>query len=1033
MQDSPFKIYNASAGSGKTYTLTKEYLKIILSTGGGYRQILALTFTNKAVDEMKHRILESLFDFANTFELNNASPLFLEVQKELKLELRSLQKRAAYTLKDILHNYAFFDVSTLDKFTHRLIRTFAKDLKIPKNFEVVLDRELLLNEAVSRLLLKAGKNPLLTKILLDFAFEKIEDDKSWDIGIDLIEIGKLLFEENHKKHIGKFANKSIKDFLELKKLVNSKIRTLEENSVSKAQAILQFIVESGLEFTDFPRETLPNHFKKILAKEFHPSKLYANKLEENIPAGKILKAGMAFPSTEIQNRIIGEFQELKENVYAMAFLKNAYRSIVPLTVLNSIQQELKSIQEERDQLSISEFNTIISKEIKDQPAPFIYERLGEKYRHYFIDEFQDTSVMQWNNLQPLIDNALAGQDENEKTGSLFLVGDTKQAIYRWRGGRAEQFLKLTNEKENPFVVRPIVKALETNYRSRAEIIKFNNTFFQSISEFLNKPTYKQLFTEGNKQLQNAKEGGYVELRFLNEDKEDDKDDLYGKAVLETIQKVNPKGNAYNGICILVRSNKHGVALADFLTRHEIPVISTESLLISSSEKVRFLINLLRYLNQPDDLSFRYNILSYLSKRKEKRHEFIIENLYQLNSLLKNDYGLNTALLPQKSVYDGLELAIKQFNLAPDSDVYLISLMNVVLDVENTDGASTPVFLDYWDKKKSSLSLSAPIASNAVRIMTIHKSKGLEFPIVIFPYANEDIYKRYRKSMWLPVDPEAYNDFDQLLISEKKEVIKYNETAAELYIEEERKMELDAFNLLYVVLTRAAQSLFIISKKELSAKGESNTSHYSGLFIHYLKTRGLWNNEQDIYSFGKLNVSEGQWLTAQEPVPYEYTYKNRPSFSILASGGNLWETERESAILHGNLIHHIMSHIETKDDVAETLALFASKGDISPTEFGQVKSTVSQIVEHPQLAPYYRTGIMIKNEKDIITQKGKLLRPDRLVFYNREVVVIDYKTGKKDPTYHQQLYEYADALEEMGYLVTQKIIVYSNSIVSPEFI
>ncbi|MGB5275214.1 MAG: UvrD-helicase domain-containing protein, partial [Flavobacteriaceae bacterium] len=203
----PFQIYNASAGSGKTRTLTKEYLKITLSTPKGYGKILALTFTNKAVGEMKHRILKSLYDFGQTFKIEDADTMFLELMEEMNLDMGALQKKSKETLKDILHNYAFFDVSTIDKFNHRLIRTFAKDLKLPQHFEVVLDKDLLLHEAVSRVLLKAGSDPLLTKVLIDFALEKIEDDKSWDIALDLINIGNLLFQENHAQHLDRFNDK----------------------------------------------------------------------------------------------------------------------------------------------------------------------------------------------------------------------------------------------------------------------------------------------------------------------------------------------------------------------------------------------------------------------------------------------------------------------------------------------------------------------------------------------------------------------------------------------------------------------------------------------------------------------------------------------------------------------------------------------------------------------------------------------------------------------------------------------------------
>ena len=1006
MQVSPFKIYNASAGSGKTHTLTKEYLKIILSTKKGFGQILALTFTNKAVDEMKRRILESLFDFSNTTNEDCASPLFLSVRKELNFESGVLPKRARLTLKEILHNYAFFDVSTLDKFTHRLIRTFAKDLKIPQNFEVVLDRDMLLHEAVSRLIFKAGKDSLLTEVLLDFALEKIVDDKSWNITHDLLRIGKLLFEENHKEHLETFAEKSIPDFLALKKLLDQRKKDLEKKCSERALSVLDFILSSGLEFTDFPRETLPNNFKKIGAGEFSPSKLYANKLSENVPLGNILKAGFDFPAPEVEQRIIAEFLQLRQCIYEIAFLANAYRSIVPMTVLNSIQQEIKTIQNERDQLSISEFNSIISNEIKDQPAPFIYERLGEKYRHYFIDEFQDTSVMQWENLQPLIDNALSGQDDSGNSGSLFLVGDTKQAIYRWRGGRAEQFLKLATKVTAPFAVAQQVFPLEKNYRSYSEIVKFNNGFFQNIGTFLNNTKYQQLFIEGNNQLLNAKEGGYVELRFLDEGNSDDKDVLYGNAVLETIRKVVPNGQAYNDICILVRNNKQGVALASFLTNQDIPIISTESLLVQSSDKVRFLIDLLNYINETNNNTISYKLLAFLSKGEPNRNDFITSNLNRLNSFFTKTYDFEIEKIQQNSVYDIVELAIKKFNLAPETNLYLVSLMDFVLDVENKEGAGVQVFLDYWEKKKEKLSISAPAISNAIRIMTIHKSKGLEFPIVIFPYANEDFYKRNDKKMWLRVDASQYSGFDRFLVTEKKEVAHYGKDAARSLEEEEHKMELDAFNILYVALTRAAHSLFVISKKELPKKGAYPIKNYSGLFVHYLKEKGLWNAEQEMYHFGNLGGIPKNRLHAPRSIPYQYTYKNSANFKILASAGNLWDTERERAIVHGNLVHHIMSYIETTEDLQDALSLFSRKGDIPSNEVQHIKDMVTAIVTHPDLRTYFELGLSIKNEKDIITKKGKLLRPDRLVFNNNTVTVIDYKTGKKDPTYHQQVYEYA---------------------------
>lgn len=1034
MQDTPFKIYNASAGSGKTYTLSKEYLKIILSNAKGYKQILAITFTNKAVNEMKHRILDNLYKFSLKSNIEKTSPMFDELVEELQTTPLKLQLKAKTTLKEILHNYAFFDVSTIDKFTHRLIRTFAKDLKLPQNFEVVLDIELLLDEAVSKLINKAGKNAKLTKVLIDFALEKIDDDKSWDIALDLNKIGKLLFNETNAVHLKKLRDKKIDDFLDLQKNILKKIKAAEANAQLHAEAVLQLIFEHSLETTDFPRETLPNHFKKIIDGSFEPIKLYNNKLEENLIAGKILKSGIDLPSIEFLSKILNTYLKIKALIYERALLINAYKNVVPLTVLNAIQQEVKALELERDQLSISEFNSIISNEIKDQPAPFIYERLGEKYRHYFIDEFQDTSEMQWGNLIPLVGNALESEDIQGNKGSLFLVGDAKQAIYRWRGGKAEQFLNMVNLKTNPFVLAPHTENLPSNYRSHEEIIKFNNDFFTVTSPFLNNQTYHTLFEEGNKQIANSKKGGIVQLTFLGADDDIDINDLYCAEVLKTIAEVKEKKYNYKNICILVRGNKEGVLLANFLTQEQIPVLSSESLLLISSPKIKFLTNLIHYHNQPKNLEIGYELLSFLASKEENQHNFIATHLENIAILFSNSYYFDVSRIKQLSAYDALEYAIKQFDLAPESDAYINHFMDNVLDVEQKEGTSIQTFLAFWEKKKDKLSVTAPSTIDAVQIMTIHKSKGLEFPIVIYPYANSNIYKEIEPKLWLPIAKNDFNGFDEVLISKKQEVVNYNATADTLYNDEQYKLELDAFNILYVATTRAIKGLYIITKKDLTKSRAHKTDYYSGLFIHYLKEKNLWNELQNSYTFGELNLCEEVISSEeQEHIPYQYSYKERPSFKILTKSGQLWDTEREEALSRGNLIHFIMGHIETEKDVEKAFDIVLRNGDISIDEIGFLKDKIRQIIQHPQLKKYYQKGNIIKNETDIITKTGQILRPDRVVIKNNLATIIDYKTGKLNPSYKEQIYGYADALIAMGCEVENKIIIYINETINPEFI
>jgi len=833
VQDAPFKIYSASAGSGKTYTLTKEYLKIILTSGKGYRKILAITFTNKAVNEMKHRILGGLFNFSRPEVPSASKTMFEEICAELQIEPNVLRQKSGSTLKEILHNYSFFDVSTIDKFTHRLIRTFARDLRLSQNFEVVLDVDILLDEAVSRLIEKAGSNEKLTKVLIDFSFEKIDDNKSWDVAYDLNQIGKLLFYENHAPHLKKLESKKLDDFLNLQKCIRDRIVLIENDMVSLAEKALTLIEDHALEFSDFSASYFPKFMLKIQNKDlkidfnagwkrnFDTSPLY------NKSSGQKTKAVL----DALHSEFIVLFNKLKDNHNLRSFLINAHSNIVPLTVLNEIQQEVKHILNERNQLSISDFNTIVSKEITGQPAPFIYERLGEKYRHYFIDEFQDTSVMQWANLIPLVGNALEGQDSEGNLGSLFLVGDGKQAIYRWRGGKAEQFLDIINGNNNPFVLSPQIKNLPRNYRSFQEIVSFNNDFFSTSSRFLQKEAYRNLFETNHKQEATGTTGGIVQINFIESEDRKSQDEAYCQNVLHTIQEVQQKNFELNDITILVRDNKDGILLAEFLTVNEIDIISADSLLIASSQKVRFLIDLLRYSIDTNDLQSGYEMLSFLAEKKEDEHEFIYKNLFAIETLFKTDFEFDLKRFRQLTVYDGLEYAIRQFRLAEKSDAYIIQLMDTVFEVAQKKGTGAPSFLSYWEEKKSRICITAPENINAVQIMSIHKAKGLEFNVVIFPFANSHIYKRMDKKLWIPVNSSDYLGFEELLINEKKEVVQYDKLSNEIYSQEEYQMELDAFNVLYVALTRAVKALYIISEKNLTAKGEHKTEYYSGLFIH----------------------------------------------------------------------------------------------------------------------------------------------------------------------------------------------------------
>jgi ATP-dependent exoDNAse (exonuclease V) beta subunit len=1038
--NSSFKIYGASAGSGKTYALAKEYLKLLLSNDSpvSFRQILAITFTNKAVDEMKTRILDNLYAFGKSPTPKKQEALFQELSQELSLTEDQLRQKSKVVLKRILHNYSFFEVSTIDKFNHKLIKTFARDLQLSQNFEVELDTDLLLEEAVGRLLERAGTDDELTKVLIDFSLEKIDDDKSWNIAYDLLDIGKLLFQENHAVHIDVLSSKCINDFKEIQRKIISKITILEKKITEIAKAMLNEVALQGFEFSDFPRQTLPNHFKKIADGEFDPKKIYTSKtLEPNLVEGKLLKANDKRDVTEFAMTLLNAFLSIKKLIYERGYLQNIYGNIVPLTVLNEIAKEIRNIELENDIVPISALNAILSKEIKNQPVPFIYERMGEKYRHYFIDEFQDTSQMQWENLVPLIGNALESEDEHHQKGYLFLVGDVKQAIYRWRGGRAEQFLELINGKSHPFVVEPSVRSLDTNWRSSDQIVAFNNSFFTAAAPVLQNEAYRNLFLHDSHQKTNNKPGGYIQLSFLDR-KVEDKDDVYCQKVLETIHEITSNKHPYSDICILVRDNNKGMLLADFLAQHSIPIISSDALLLDNNDKITFLIALLRLFENANDREAAYHILLFLARNETDKHSFISNHINQLESFLAEQHGFQMSQFKGQSVFTILENAIVQFELSTDSTAYLTFLMDEVLLVEKRQGPSVFSFLKYWEQKKSSLSIAAPDNVNAVRIMTIHKAKGLEFPFVIFPFANALLDdKRKKKKSWVPAT-EAEKDLglEEFLINTNKDMLEYNDKTAQIYMDEEQKSVLDAMNVLYVALTRPIKGLFVITEIGKEVASTENATSYSDLFQAYVQDHNIPKNEQEVYTFGTFPEAEDETKSTAS-LDTHIDYITRPKedalFTIATTSGRLWDEERKEAIEIGNLIHFALSKINYSEEVTQVVKNLQLAGHFERGASEEVKQKLMDVVTHPDLNAYFSKDYQILNEREILTTNGVSLRPDRIAVKDKEATIIDYKTGKPSPSHKEQITHYADVLKEMDFTIKNVIIVYIDQKIKPVFV
>ena len=1037
-----FSIYDASAGSGKTYALVKEYLKIILSASknDAYRNILAITFTNKAVHEMKSRIVGSLSEFTKEFpEIPNqkAQDLMLDLSIDLELSIPQIKTKAQSIIKHIIHNYAAFDISTIDKFTHKVIRAFAHDLNLPVTFEVTLDTENLLTEAVDALIAQAGEDAILTKLLIDFTLEKADDDKSWDISQEIFFTGKLVLNENNREEISQFQDKSIEDFGIIKTKLKNACELLAEESSILAKSIFSIIDQNGIDQKSFSAGHFPNHLTTIQLKKFNN----ANKKYHEFDDIKILKAAKDRDSIE---SVIPEFLSILDLVYKnyekydfyKAFLKN----ITPLSLLNTISNEFAKIQKEQNTLSISEFNAIIHSEIQNQPAPFIYERLGERYRHFFIDEFQDTSEMQWQNLIPLIDNALSGEIEGEK-GTLMIVGDPKQSIYRWRGGKAEQFIELSKDK-NPFN-NPDKKlfTLGTNYRSYSEVVEFNNDFFKFLSNEFTDLDYKDLYKNHSHQKNNEKLGGYVNISFIpkaeakkEEEELVEKEAQFLAATLATIQKVKSQGFEYQEIVILTRKRKQGIAVANYLTEQGIPLLSSETLLIQSATEVKFIINLLKYLRNPSDSESKALFLHYFSEHHQDQmsvHDYIktgmeIKQESAFEKWLEQfEIALPFKNIRKKSLYETVEIIVSKFVHLNTNNAYVHYFLDLVLerDVRTQSGISD--FLNYWDKNSEKFSIPSPEGKNAVRIMTIHKSKGLEFPVVIMPFAEEDYVKKPKDKLWLDSENDDLG-LPKVLIDNTKSVEGFGANAALVFGQKKQEELLDNINVLYVALTRAEEQLYVISQVVEPNDQGNYPYNMASFFIKFLENLRVYDANKLAFEFGSSakKSKEIEPTNSIITIPKIGEIMDPKRIKISQREALMWGTHQQEAIEFGNTIHEILSYINTKNDIDLALTKALESGIITSKQSAIVFKTLQEIVGHADLSYYFSSENKVLNEQTIIQHEGKISKPDRMVFgTNNEVFLLDYKTGAHQSKYQLQLENYQNAIEKMGYQVTKKALVY----------
>lgn len=1086
-----FKIYSSSAGSGKTYTLAKEYLKLALKTSSQwyFTHILAVTFTNKAAEEMKERILKYLRQFSaeDPKDLEDSSGIFRQILEELQsegivIDEKELRARASRTFKHIIHEYANFSVSTIDSFVQRIVSAFTEELGFPFNFEVSLDSEVLMEAAVQKMMEKANSETFehITEAIKSYALEKANEGKSWNnLPQELAGFGKNLLSDQNQEAIEKLTELTAEDFLVIERQLKQFCSYAEEKIQLTAKLFIETFESEDLLVEDFPygQSGVAGHFLKIANGDFFK--------EAGTRVTKALETGEWYSKTKpapVKAKIDGISEML--GIYGQMILdlqnehkpkyflyKELLKNIKKLSLLSQLKAEIRSIQDETGAIHISEFNRKILEIVLNEPVPFIYERLGDKYNHILIDEFQDTSILQWHNFLPLIENSLAGGHFN------LAVGDAKQSIYRFRGGEMELIVKLHQKQidslladfqENDFLAERYINILpyltpenlNTNYRSTKEVIEFNNALFRKIKEDEANvnlaPSLPSVYDDHFEQKvpEKPKSGGHVQIDFLTKMPEISDDEQMFNRIVELINEALSAGYSYKDIAILSRKNKDSRNIANLLKEMGINVISSDSLSLSTSEAVSLVVALMKIIQNPDNRLAKYEAV-YLFYRvvlhkipSTKDNEEIkqaVENedvLPFYDYLNHKGYGFDSFVLQQLSLYQIAERLIGVFGLFnhPKELDFLFRFLDVVLEFQTGKSTHLTDFLTFWEQKKISLSISTPKGQDAVTVTSIHKSKGLEFPVVIVPNCNWTTDTELSTAIWAELPRDGYPELE-MAESEKEKFLatasvsvnsKLEQTCLhEQYHTEKEKTFLESLNMLYVALTRPTQRLYLIVRKSVSNSSFEKT--VGNLLYKFIDSpvieEGACYTEIINQGLDKNQQKNEEEMVESIEIKHITSSGKSNEVKLRHSAERLFDLKTlEKSKDYGNKVHAAFAKIRTIAEVDFALGEILREGLIIDSEIVSLKENILRIIGLEGIKPLFDVdATQVRNEREILMPEGQMLRPDRVVRFGRKIVILDYKTGSKSEKHKVQVEQYMNIYKEMGYDEVEGILVYLENL------
>lgn len=1015
-----FTVLHSSAGAGKTHALVKQYLAKALEGEGpsGYRHVLALTFTNKAAVEMRQRVLDYLEALASGETLAGAQA---DVQATLARDLRigkdQLRQQARAMLGHMLHHWSQVAISTIDAFTRRVVTPFANDLRLDHELRMTTEEEDYRAKAVDRLLEAAGGDAGLTQVLVATCEQLLEEEQAWKPDAPLLELSKQLTREDAIRHLEAMRDMDSVHFLKVREALRQRTGAFASRMRKLGRDALAAINQAGLAEQDLAHgdKGFVSYLKKLAAFKEYPvpganaNKALTNDTWHSAKASSEARAALArlapmFRSTMQAVEDVRD-TELRQYFLDLAILRN----LLPMASLNSIEQCLEEVKREDGVSFFSDLTRKVVGIVQHEPAPFLYERLGERYRHFLVDEFQDTSLMQWHALLPLVENALASG------GSVLLVGDAKQAIYRWRNGEARQFAAFPEVFGKEGMVRgeaieqvlrrahAPASPLAENRRSARGIIHFNNELVGVLKQEL--AADQQKFYDRHEQEAMQQAEGYVEVGCYG--KKEGTDEEPAMALLATaVADCLADGFRPGDIAVLVRTGAQGAAASHQLALQGWNVVSPDGLRLGNIPQVRAVVHLLAWLHRRTDEHAARAVQSIAALQGAEAFTEPFAQGVKPGDWMRRwsaDHPAVHARLPLLSLVCRAARALRH---NPATDAAIMVLVNEVHAYCSMEGGDLPGFLEHWERTGRKRSIGGNPGPGAIQVMTIHKAKGLEFPVVIIPEVGKPSKGGNGERIWIRPEPPI----DGL----PSALVAMSNALADLgvkEVQEEQRLEmLDQLDVLYVAVTRAKQRLY------LSVLGTGSDFLARALCDHLgLKEGGKWTSgerelQAPVEATGQGGAREAAGEQAQDGQGEHAGDEDAREWLVRCEAPEDWDpADPDPFRSNGNAMHAILARVRTPGDLPAALAR-ESTGWGLPEAMNEALARHLQIIlDKPELAAFFRPGLEVRTEATLLDAQGHAQRPDRIVRDGEVLRVLDIKTGRPDERHKEQVVRYMDLL------------------------